>query len=86
MNRKLKLLREWVGVDENEISDENILKITKGTLIEEKIRFKVAEDIFKQSIKKEIEIDIFDNVLSFLYWVFIVFLFMCIATYVIVNL
>ena len=86
MSRKLELLREWIGVNENELSDENLLKMTKGTLIEEKIRFKVAEDIFKQSIKKEIEIDIFDNVLSFLYWVFIVFLFMCIATYVIVNL
>ena len=86
MSRKLKLLREWIGVDENEISDENILKITKGTLIEAKIRFKIAEDIFKQSIKKQIESDVFDNVLSFLYWVFIVFLFMCIATYAIVNL
>ena len=57
MSRKLKLLREWVGVNENELSDEDLLKITKGTLIEAKIQLKIAEDRLKQSINKAIEDD-----------------------------
>ena len=54
---KLEMLRELVGVGKDQLSDEELTKMTKGTFMEAKVDLEISISALKSSILKEIEKD-----------------------------
>jgi hypothetical protein len=54
-------LRFHLGIKEDEMSDAELLDITKGTTLNTKIRFALAFDKFVMSIMHEVKKELFKN-------------------------